>query len=165
MEHAAYLLNRFEVGHDGRTAFERCKGKQAKVPEVEFGESLLWRRKPAGNALGKLSILWQDGVFLGIKGRTGEYIIGDKMGVWKTRTVQKKPCSERWQDTNAENVTGVPWQVSDNDENMDGEKMEIIKVNPDDVKEEKIKDDVDITVPRRFRITKTDLMKHGFSAA
>ena len=96
MEHASYLLNRFEVSHDGRTAYERCKGKPARVPGIQFGEGILWRRKPIGNALGKLSLVWQDGVFLGIKGRTGEFIIGDEKGVWKTRAIQRKPCGERW---------------------------------------------------------------------
>ena len=31
VECATYLLNRYEVGHDGKTAYERCKGKVAKV--------------------------------------------------------------------------------------------------------------------------------------
>ena len=42
-EYAAVLLNRFEVGRDGKTAFERCKGKKAKVRGVEFGEAVLWK--------------------------------------------------------------------------------------------------------------------------
>ena len=29
VEWSAHVLNRFEVGKDGRTAYERCKGKQA----------------------------------------------------------------------------------------------------------------------------------------
>jgi hypothetical protein len=167
MEHAAFLLNRFEVGHDGRTAQERCKGKPAKVAGVQFGEAVLWRRKPIGNALGKLTLLWEDGIFLGTKGRTGEHIIGDKRGVWKTRTLQRKPGSERWLHTNAEFITGVPWKVSEDDPNVDGEQMEVIKLNPDAIQEEeekKTEDDVDITAPRRFRIVYADLEKHGFSA-
>ena len=54
-EHAAVLLNRFEVGHDGKTAYERNKGKKAKVLGMEFGEAILWKRRPVGGALGKLS--------------------------------------------------------------------------------------------------------------
>ena len=30
-EYAAYLLNRLEIGKDGETAYERCKGKKATV--------------------------------------------------------------------------------------------------------------------------------------
>ena len=38
VEYAAHLLNRFEVVHDGRTAYERLKGKRAKCLSVDFGE-------------------------------------------------------------------------------------------------------------------------------
>ena len=50
-EYAGRLLNRFEVGHDGTTAYERCKGKQAKTLGIEFGESILWKRRPVGGPL------------------------------------------------------------------------------------------------------------------
>ena len=107
MEYAAHLLNRFEVGHDSKTAYERCKGKRARCAGIEFGEAVLWRRKPVGGALGKLSVMWGDGVFLGVKGKTGEFIIGDSAGVWKTRTVQRKPIGERWNAGSAEMVRWV----------------------------------------------------------
>ena len=47
-EYASYLLNRFEVGHDGKTSYERCKGKRAKVLGLEFGESVWWKRRLEG---------------------------------------------------------------------------------------------------------------------
>ena len=56
------LLNRFEVGHDGKTAHERNK---TKVLGMEFGEATLWKRRPVGGALGKLSCLWEEWLFLG----------------------------------------------------------------------------------------------------
>ena len=76
-EYAGYLLNRQEVGHDGKTSYERIKGKKAKTFGFEFMEAVLWKRKPSGGGLGKLAIMWNDGVFLGVKGTTGEFIIGD----------------------------------------------------------------------------------------
>ena len=87
MEYAAHLLNRFEVGHDGKTSFERCTGKKARSAGIEFGEGVLWRRKPVGGALGKLTSMWGEGVFLGVKGKTGEFIVGDSEGVWR-----RGPC-------------------------------------------------------------------------
>ena len=63
VEYAGFLLNRFEVGSDGKTAYERCKGKRAKTSGIEFGEAILWRRRPVGGALAKLTCLWEDGVF------------------------------------------------------------------------------------------------------
>ena len=37
-EYAAYLMNRLEVGKDGKTAYERVKGKVGTVVGSEFGE-------------------------------------------------------------------------------------------------------------------------------
>ena len=34
IKYSAFLLNRFEVGHDSKTANERLKGKKAKVPGI-----------------------------------------------------------------------------------------------------------------------------------
>ena len=45
VEYAAVLLNRFEVGADGKTNYERCKGKRATTLGIEFGEAIMWRRK------------------------------------------------------------------------------------------------------------------------
>ena len=44
-EYAAYLLNRREIGADGKTAYERNKGKKATVLGIEFGEKLLYKIK------------------------------------------------------------------------------------------------------------------------
>jgi hypothetical protein len=38
VEYVAVLMNRFEVGRDGMTSFERCKAKKAKMMGVEFEE-------------------------------------------------------------------------------------------------------------------------------
>ena len=39
--HAARTLNRFAVGTDGRTAYQRWKGKEFKRSIAEFGESVM----------------------------------------------------------------------------------------------------------------------------
>ena len=65
---------------DGKTAYERLKGKRAKTLGIEFGEGVHWRMKQAKGALGKSDSLWSDGVFLRIKGKTGEIIVGDAEG-------------------------------------------------------------------------------------
>ena len=89
VEYAAFLTTRCEVGKDGKTAYERVKGKEARVQGFEFGEGVLWKRKRAGGPLGKLTCMWEDGVFLGVKGSIGELIVGDQRGVWLTRTVRR----------------------------------------------------------------------------
>ena len=44
-EYAAYLSNRLEVGKDGKTSYERSKGKKPTVLGIEFGEKLMWLRR------------------------------------------------------------------------------------------------------------------------
>ena len=104
VEDAGWLLTRAEVGADGKTAYERSKGTPAKTMGAEFGEGILWRRRPVGGAMAKMTVLWEECVFLGVKGRTGEFIVGDSKGVWKTRTIQRTPMTTRWAPSNAELV-------------------------------------------------------------
>ena len=54
-EHAGFFLTSCEVGQDGRTAYERLKGKSAKVQGTVFAEGILRKRKRAGRPLGKLT--------------------------------------------------------------------------------------------------------------
>ena len=87
MECSSYLPNRLEVGRDGKTSSERLKGKKARVQGIEFGEAVLFKRLTVGGGLGKLSIMWEDGIFLGVKGSTAEMVIGSASGVVKTWSV------------------------------------------------------------------------------
>ena len=65
-EHAGFLSTRFEVGRDGKTAYERLKGKSAEVQGMAFAEGILWKRKRAGGPLGKLTCMWEDGIYPGV---------------------------------------------------------------------------------------------------
>ena len=159
-EYASYLLNRFEVGKDGKTAYERCKGKRAKVMGLEFGEGILWKRRAVGGKLAKLSCMWEAGIFLGVKGTTGEIIVGDNAGIHRTRSIQRKPLEERWNKEHLKMVTGVPWKKSEDDPEVDGEGMECRDLTAEEAErltEEKNWKDA---VPRRFSIRKQDIKDH-----
>ena len=49
VEYASVLLNRYEVGRDGKTAYERLRGRKSKMLGVEFGELVHFRRTPLGD--------------------------------------------------------------------------------------------------------------------
>jgi len=162
-EYCSFLLNRFEVGADGKTAYERLKGKKAKMQGLEFAEGV-WFKNKRTNQPKHLSV-WQDGIYLGIKGLSGEMVIGTKDGIWKTRTCQRKPKEERWREQNAEMVGGVPWCINKEDEDADGKMPEsVIKMDAKKLEEDKVMDIKEaVEIPRSFPITKDDLEKHGFS--
>ena len=48
MEYAAVLLNSFEVVANGKTSYERNKGKKATTMGIDIGEAILWRRNKSG---------------------------------------------------------------------------------------------------------------------
>ena len=110
--------------------------------------------------MGKLSCMWEDGIFLGVKGTTGELIVGKKAGVWRTRTVRRKVLSERWDRGNLEMVGGLPWSTDGDGEDM---KTEVVVMDKD-YKErlrEQVKEEV---APRRVFITKGDVEEHGYTS-
>ena len=166
-EYATFLLNRGEVGHDGKTAYERCKGKRGKIPGIEFMEAVPWKRRPIGGPLGKLSCMWSDGVFLGVKGSTGEFIVGDERGIWRTRTLRRRPKSERWGLQNLKMVGGVPWRMSSSDPNVDGDEMKLNVTIMDKEYRDKLIEEGEFMdkVPKKFDIAKGDLEKHGYVQA
>ena len=105
-------LNKCGKGHDGRTPHERLKGKKATMITIEFGERVHHRKKPAKGPLAKLQVLWQDGVYLGQRAASGEFIVGCGDGVEVTRNVHRKPDVERWTPGSERLVQGVAWCTS-----------------------------------------------------
>ena len=162
--HAGYLLSRFSVGVDGKTPYERLKGKKAKMGGVEFGEGIWFKMKSKSQGIGKLATAWRDGVYLGIRTLSGEIIVGTEEGVWKARTIRRKPFESRWCSVNSKMIGGVPWKVSPEDEGdglpMPG-RIEIDSRVMEEEEKEKIQ--TEPLAPATFRITKDDRIKHGFT--
>ena len=48
-----------------------------------------------------------------MKGKSGEIVVTDEQGVFKTRTVQRKPMDERWDPKYLDVVNAVPWKVDE----------------------------------------------------
>ena len=165
-EYAAVLLNRYEVSRDGKTSYERMKGKKSQMHGMEFGEGIMFKRKPKDRSLAKLTSMWEDGVYLGIKALSGEVIVSTDKGVFKTRTATRKPLEERWDVKNAERIGGTPWRMSSEDEEMDGpEVKEEIKVDAERLNvEDREKVRAAPEVPRSFVIKQSDLEEHGYTA-
>ena len=61
VECAAILMNRYSVGHDGKTPYERLKGNNTNMFGFEFGETVLFRRVPVPSKLAKWDSLWNVG--------------------------------------------------------------------------------------------------------
>lgn len=109
VENSSAVLSRREVSWGGKTSFERCKGKQACWP---------------GGRLGKLMSLLHEGMHLGAGGAIGKLIAGIEDGIWRTRTVQRRPREERWSAAKVGEVRGAPWETGEDGEEAERGAME-----------------------------------------
>ena len=162
VEYASFLLNRYEVGHDGKTAYERLKRKRAVTMGYEFGEKVLWKISGTDGALGKLSSTWRTGVYVGVRGRSGEIVVQDSTGTWRTRTVRRRPLEERWDAKYADEVVKVPWVKADGKEDIAEEKVGL-RMNDEEFENEAAKEVPEI-VPRNFYIKAKDFEEHGYTS-
>ena len=106
---AAMMLNCFKVGVDGMTAYQRIRGRKCRLPVAVFGECVLYKELRDGTAgRGKIDSDWNSGIWLGVRGRTGEHIIGTNEGVVKAWSVKRRPDEEKWDMAAVNAVKGTP---------------------------------------------------------
>ena len=110
VECASVLINRYLVGKDGKTAYERLRGKKSKMLGFEFGGTVHFRMIPLQDRLGKLDSLWQTGLFVGYRTQSGEYMVANSEGACKTRTMKRIPETERWDKSGIEGKPWTPWK-------------------------------------------------------
>ena len=111
-----------------------------------------------------MTCLWEDGIFLGVKGKSGEFKVSDRGGVWKTRTVRRKPVQERWLPSGADMVIGVPWNVKEGDPKADGDlPTEVVwpELSADERRSREEREDS--TVPRRPQLKREYFEEHGWT--
>ena len=138
-ERAGFLWRRFDVGRDGKTAYERHERKSRRlVICVGKVEEEVTSRRPAW----KLTCMWEDGVCLGIKATTGKVIVGTRNGVEPTRT-------ERWDRSNLEMIVAVPWRKNEDDAKMDGERLKGDVVEMEQDCKENLEMAEDVPAPRK----------------
>ena len=77
---AAMLHSRVRRGSDGKTAYERQKGRRCKMEVVPFGEMAPYRKLTSEDK-NKLDSQWEDGVWTGHKRGSNECLVGTGSGV------------------------------------------------------------------------------------
>ena len=109
-EYAAYLLNRLHRAKDGKTVYERVRGKDMSVPGIEFAERVMYKLKQK-NKLRKLKARWTEGIFIGIKSHNNEFRISRTQGITHARSVRRiADEKKRWSEDNLSWIRTLPWQ-------------------------------------------------------
>jgi hypothetical protein len=168
-EFVSYMMNRMEVASDGKTPYERVKGKRAEVMGLEFAEKVLWKHHP-GKKMEKVNSRWGYGIFIGVRTRSNELIVIDfeSKDIKYVRTVRRIPEGQRWDSKNLELVSVVPWNRGQGDKDADGDVPEFdVKNGPGRklTKEEteEIAMNENPKIVHRAHLRKTDFEKHGFT--
>ena len=101
-----------------------------------------------------------DGVWLGIRLASEEYVVGTSTGIFKVRTVRRKPFESRWNHQQVVGVMGTPWKPYNFTES---DKLRIDLPRADDQQEQVERAPHVEEAPRRFRIERKDLEKLGYT--
>ena len=161
---AAMLVSRYLVGKDGRTGYERRKGRRCKLAVVPFGE-VVWyrivRKRKQQKEKGETEM--REGIWLGHASQTNEILIGTEDGVIRVFDVKRKEEGSSWSAEKIKNMRGSPKQP--NPKKPGGDIP--VRVNFDEVDR---RQDMPEPAPlrrgldvRRFRITPELLTKHGYT--
>ena len=112
VEWVGQLMMRFSVGTDGKSPYERIRGRRLIKPTVAFGESVVYM-PPHSNHRANPNVdnKMVPGIWLGFKWRTDERIIGTLDGVVKARTLRRRPIEDAWHKDNIAALTGTVEQL------------------------------------------------------
>ena len=111
-EWAADLMTRYaQVGDLGKTAVQLIRGSKSSRNIAQFGEKILYKPlKLSGHHRGNMEDIFLDGIFLGMRLRSDEILIGTARGVIKTRTLRRRVEEEQWDPEFAKSIKGEPRQ-------------------------------------------------------
>ena len=156
-ERGSVMRNRYSIGPDGKTPYERVTGRKPSSSLCEFAERVLYMPTKAGRG-GDLEMKFFYGTFVGIHGPSDEKIVATSEGALRVRTIRRLPEAERWVK---EDVLNIPCSPA---------------APIDGVKEEPVPAVLHADVPRRpaepaefplnrrrMKITKADLLQHGYT--
>ena len=89
VEHCADVLNRYNIGADGRTPYQRLKGRKFVGHMLEFGSSVMFRVSGKVHG-GVMQERWFPGIWLGKKLHTEEHLVMKEDGlVVRSRAVRE----------------------------------------------------------------------------
>ena len=101
----------FQVGSDGRTAYERTRGNKCKRQLPPFGERVFYlptdRRRGRKN---KFEAKWFSGVYIGLQVDSGELYIMTKSGVVRARAVKTTTANSQHMIEMLGEFRGAPWR-------------------------------------------------------
>ena len=98
----------YKVGEDGKTPYERQKGRKCNLEVVPFGEFVRYK-KLGGTSQERKSLesSWGERVWLGHARGSSESLVGAKDCVVRAWTIRRMPEEERWDPESITEMQGA----------------------------------------------------------
>ena len=110
---AAMAYSRYKIGEDGKTPYERQKGRKCNLEVVPFGELVRYKKLGETSQERKsLESSWNEGVWLGHARGSSESLVGTKDGVVRAWAIRRMPQDERWGPESITEMRGTPARPS-----------------------------------------------------
>ena len=157
VEWVAWILTCRVRGSDGRTAFQRIRGRPFGKRLLEVMEMCLYKlptKGPERDAAGKMGARWRRGIFLGFNRMSSEYLLWDEGKVAKARAVQRIKKHLRWPVAAYNSVRHGPNCM------YEALEHEQIVGDPEKVKEPYAEGDLG-RKPQDVQIRQADWLQHG----
>ena len=111
VKHAQWLINRYIIGADGKTAYSRRWNREYNGSLCMFGELIDAKVPVSGRVrVPRAGSQWFSGVYLGKDTEADEVVLGNANGVFKVRTVRRRSPSQQWNASYVMQMTSTPWQ-------------------------------------------------------
>ena len=96
-------------GPSGRTAYREARGHDAQAPVAEFGDKIVYMTsKNTSKSGSKVDAKLHDEIWLGLRKKSNESIIGTPNGVIEAKTGRMLPEDQRWCAEEVLNIRGIP---------------------------------------------------------
>jgi len=160
--YASVLYRLFHRGfpHDGKTPFQRLRGREWRAPLPIFGEAVEYRRKTPN----KFDARWELGIYLGLRETSGEKIVGAGDRTFVVQSIRRKPPAEAWQEDLVKGIIGTPW--CPNPTRSDPTVLPapvVLRIRNPEVPSVPTEGRRPETQPRQYYIKQSDLDAYGFT--
>ena len=153
---AAELITRFVLRESGRTAYESITGHRCKQPTFMFGETIMFRCAPDKTGRHKSESEWSIGVFVGVESRSSEYLIVNKHGLYKCRTMRRLPRDKAFIEQSIDDVKhGLETYIKKGAQTTLAVRQGELAAPGNDAGR--------VLAPRRMRLNPDDFTAHGFT--
>ena len=108
VRHVGWLINHYAVRADGKTGYERLRGRPYSGKVLMFGECV-WYRPPETAHNNELEERWHTALWLGKTNRSDEHLVFYNDEVKTARSVRRKEATKRWNRRLLEAMSASPW--------------------------------------------------------